>query len=355
MADRPYTFKTLDQSLWEQMSLFWSRTGIKPDPEPGGVLRTLFEAVGFEVEDLSFRFDQALDQAIPLAVFEAFGFEPLEALPASAPVTFTRAAGYPDPLTIPEGFRVSRADGFEYELTSDATIPGGNTEVTVSVVAVNAGAAGNTPANTITQPSSSIPTLIDVTNDQPAIGGQDAEPLEDQKRRFAGFIAMVHRATRAALAAAALTVQTGAGERAREVLILDNVYASHLVPGLIEVWVDDGFASASSSLVDDIHSIVEAYRAAGAVHSTHAVTPHNVTIEYTLDGDPDFLEMCDEAARTYIRELRIGQKVSRENLITAITNAAAGEREIDLIQPSADVMISQTARAVLTSLVSSVV
>ena len=57
---RPYTFKPLQESLWEMLALWWGRTGVKPDAEPGGVLRTLFEAVGFEVEDLSFRFDSAL-------------------------------------------------------------------------------------------------------------------------------------------------------------------------------------------------------------------------------------------------------------------------------------------------------
>jgi hypothetical protein len=353
---RPYSYKPLEESLWEQLALWWSRTGIKPDTEPGSVLRTLFEAVGFEVEDLSFRFDTALDTAIPLAIFEAFAFMPLPAQKAAVPLMFERAAAYSTPLVIPAGFRVGRVDGVDYETTVDAEIPSGSSTALLSALCVTAGAVGNAPANTITFPRASLPTLVRVYNPQPATGGQDHEPLEEQKVRFARYIAKVHRATLAALGAAAMDVATLQGERAREVLVLDKVYKDSLAPGYIEVWVDDGNATASVALIDAIHAHIETYpyRAAGAIHATYAVTGVVTPISFELDGDPDDLEPCKNAARTYIKGLRIGQKVSRENLITVLTNTAIRSREITLVTPAADVPVGQTERAVLGTLTGTV-
>ncbi len=355
MIQRPYTYKPLEETVWEMLALWWSRTGIKPDVEPGSVLRTLCEAVGFEVEDLSFRFDSGLETAIPLAIFEAFGFEPLEATKATVPLTFQRSAAFSSPLEIPAGFTVGRADGVDYEVVLGGEIPAGESSVTLSALCTVAGAVGNSPANTVIFPRASLPTLISVTNPQAAKGGQDEEPLDDQKARFARYIASVHRATRAALEAAALAVATDAGERATEVRILDAVYKEGLLPGYVEVWVDDGFATASLALIDAIQAELERYRAAGAVHATYAVTPVSVDVTYELDGDPDDLEACDQAARDYVRGLRIGQKVSRENLITALTNAATRSKEVTLLAPEADVPVGQTQRAVLGTLSGSVI
>jgi hypothetical protein len=350
MIQRPYTYKPLEETVWEMLALWWSRTGIKPDAEPGSVLRTLCEAVGFEVEDLTFRFDSGLETAIPLAIFEAFGFEPLEATKATVPVTFTRSAAFSSPLEIPAGFKVGRADGVDYEVVLGGEIPAGESSVTLAALCTVPGAIGNAPANTVIFPRASLPTLVSVANPQPAEGGQDEEPLDDQKARFARYIASVHRATRAALEAAALAVTTDAGERATEVLVLDAVYKTGLSPGYVEVWVDDGFATASLALVDAIQQELERYRAAGAVHATYPVEPVPVDVSYQLDGDPDDLDACDQAARDYVRSLRIGQKVSRESLITALTNAAVNSFEVTLLEPAADVMVGQTERAVLGAL-----
>lgn len=347
---RPYTYKPLDETLWEMMALWWARTGIKPDAEPGSVLRTLFEATGFAVEDLTFRFDQGLETAIPLVVFEAFNFVPLSATRATASIRFTRAAALTTPLPIPAGLRVGRADGIDYEVTVESSIPANHTTATISVLCVVPGAIGNAPANTITFPRASLPTLTSVTNLQPAEGGQDEEPLDDQKLRFARYIASVHRATRDALEATALTIMTPLGERATEVLVLDRVGRPTLAAGFIEVWVDNGFGTPSASLLSAIQSGLTPAVAAGAVHTTHAVTPVAVNITFQIEGHPDDLEPTREAARRYIRGLRIGQRVSRENLITALTNAAVNSREITLTAPAADVAIGQTQRAVVGTL-----
>lgn len=351
-VELPSAYKPLEESVWEMLAVFWTESGIEPDAEPGSVIRSLFEAVGFQIEDASFRFDNGLATAIPLAVFDAFGFDPIGATPAQVTLRFTRASPGVSPLLIPAGFRAGRADGIEYETTANATIAAGASTTTAPAVARTDGAIGNTSANTIVYPRGSIPTLASVTNPQPATGGQDEEPLDEQRRRFARYIAMVHRATRPAIAAAALTVTTDAGERATEVVVRDNVHSSAIPPGVFEVWVDDGDGTASATLVAAIDALVHDYRAAGAIHDTYAVTPYPITIHATLYGDPgtDAVNAADAAARAYIAALHVGEKVSRENLITALTNAHADIAEVTLALPGTDIVIGDTSRATLGSL-----
>lgn len=349
-VDVPSAYKPLNESAWEMLAVFWTESGIEPDAEPGSVIRSLFEAVGFEIEDASFRFDDGIDKGIPAAVFDAFAFEPLGATRAQVTLQFQRTTPGTTPLLIPAGFRVGRADGIDYETTVDAQIAAGETTTTAPAVCVTVGAIGNALANTITHPRGSLPTLASVTNLQPATGGRDEEPLEEQRRRFARYIASIHRATRAALAAAGLAVITDAGERASEVVIRDNVDSDIIPPGAIEVWVDDGDGTASQPLVDAIHQELMHYRAAGAVHSTQAVGPVPIDITATVDGGDDAVDAADDAARAYIAGLRVGQKVSRENLITAMTNAHHGVHEVTLTQPSADIMLAPTTRAVVSTI-----
>jgi len=341
-----FAFKTLDEALWEMLAVFWGRTGIRPDTTPGSVLRTVFEAVGFQVEDLTFRFDREVRKAIPRAVFEAFGFEPMPATRAQTVLRFERGAPYSVPLTIPQGFRVARADSVEYETLEEATIPAGATQVDVAAAAVEPGEAGNAPANTILYPRYSLPTLARVSNPVPATGGADEESLEDQKRRFALYIAQVHRATRVALEAAVLTAIGPNGERAREALVLDTVLRPCLPPGVVEVYVDDGYGTASAELLQAAREAIEGMRAAGVYARVYRAQGRPVDVRVIVDGPPEALPSVEEAARRYLLGLRVGEKVSRENLITALTVSHPEVREVDLISPAQDVPMRFYERAV---------
>jgi hypothetical protein len=337
-----FTFKPMEQSVFECMAHFSGRTGIQPDATPGSIIRTLFEAVGFQIEDASYRFDQGIQAAIPRAVFEAFDFQALVATPATAPIVFVRAVATVNPVIIPPGTFVARADGFEFQTTSEITIPAGAVSGAGSVIARTPSAAGNSPANTIEFLRGSIPTVIAVTNPAPATGGQDTETLASQKARFALFIASIHRATRAAIAAAVLGVSAD-GARAREVLVIDKVINDNLLPAVVHVYIDDGFGTTSPELLAAAEAIVYTYAAAGAVPTVYAVLPQAVNVTYSVDGDEEAVALAGNAAAEYLLSLRIGEKVSRENLITAMTNAA--QEEITLTQPAMDIEINPYSRA----------
>ncbi|WP_027894463.1 baseplate J/gp47 family protein [Calidithermus chliarophilus] len=346
----PYTFKTLDEATWEMLALFWGLSGIQPDSEPGSVLRTLFEAVGFEVEDLTWRFDQAARAAIPQAVFEAFGFEPEGARSAQAQVTFYRAAPLPTPLVIPQGFRVARVDGTEYATTAEAQIGAGFAEATVPVAAVIPGEAGNCPAGAIVVPRGALPGLQRITNLLPATGGRDQESLEDQKARFARYIALIHRATPAALEAAALAAAGPNGERAKEVLVLDALKVPTMLPGDVEVFVDDGTGNAPESLVQAVRLAIAEVRAAGTRVTVSRVGAKAVDVSGAVTAPPEALEPAREAVRAYFRGLRVGQKFDKDALLVAIKTAHPLVDNVSVTQPVDDVLAGPTQRIVLGTL-----
>lgn len=344
-----YSAKTLDESLWEMLAWWWGRTGIKPDMEEGAVLRTLFEAVGLEVEDLSLRFERGLERNLPQAIFEAFNFPALPALRANTSLTFERGFPYSTPLIIPAGFRVAKADGLEVEVIAEGSILAGATQVTLAAAAVEPGSAANAPTGAYVIPRGTLPTLTRVYNAIPATGGQDQESLDQQKRRFALYIAQLHRGTKAALESTALATLGPSDERALTVTVLDATdRPGVLFPGMVEVYVDDGSASVGAPLLNAIRSALELVRSAGAYVSVYATAPAPLDVSVEVDG-PD-LEAVRKAALDYVRSLRTGQKVSRENLITALTNASPQNREITLITPSDDVMVPFNARAVIANL-----
>lgn len=335
-----YTFKPLEESVWEMLTHFWVTSGVAPDDTPGSVLRTLFEAVGFVVEDATYRFDAGVSEAIPRAVFDAFGFEAEGASAARATLQLTRATSS-QPLVIPSGYQAARIDGFVYESTAEVVLEVGALSGFTEVLALRSGARGNSGANTIILPKTSLPGVVSVTNPAAATGGRDEESLDEQRRRFVLYILSIHRATKGSLAASILLDASGGGRTPIEVKVEDKVDNPALEPGVVNIYVDDGSGSVPTALLDSAEAIALERRAAGAFVTVAGVTGTAVDVTFSSEGD---VSAATEATLLYLQGLKIGQKVSREDLITALTNAS-GE-EITLDAPAADVMIGSTARAI---------
>lgn len=68
--------------------------------------------------------------------------------------------------------------------TGTLTIPAGESTGRAQAVAILRGVAGNVPANTITNPVTSLEGIEAVTNPEAAVGGQDPELLQEVKERF---------------------------------------------------------------------------------------------------------------------------------------------------------------------------
>jgi len=344
------TYTPLEDATLEMLRWFFYRTGIPPSAADGDILRTIFEAVGFEIEDVTSRFDEQLELAVPEAAFRAFGLPRETSVAAVVTLRFSRSSAAPESYLIPAGTRAQTPSGVRFATTQDTSIAPGDTFTDVPAQAVEPGSAGNVPAGSVTELVDLIPGVEAVTNPQPAVGGRDQEALEDQLERFARFFASLQKGTLQSLEAAALEATSPTGERITQVLARDITRDPALPPAVVVLYVDNGSGSVTPEMVAYLQTALDAGRPAGVSLEVVAAAPHYVDIRFQVDGSDEALAACYEAARQYVRGLQIGEKVSRENLITALTNADPGVREITLLEPAADVMLSPTERAVIGAL-----
>jgi len=304
------TFRSMNDATSAMLRVYWGRTGVQPDAEQGSVLRTLFEAFGYEIEQQSVRFDTALREAIPEAVYAAFGFERQPAVAASVTLTFGRATPAPEPYLIPEGTVVETAAGVRFVTTVDATILVGATTVNAVALAEVPGSSGNVPAAGITRLTTLLPGVESVTNALAAFGGRDEESDAAQEERFAGYLASLAKGTAPALAAAALTVETDDSERAQQVLVVD-AYDDALIPvGEARVYAYRP-GGTSLELRDAILTNLElTQRPVGVTLAVLDVTPVTVTLTVTVHSESaEALVNAQKAVQTYFDSIGIGEDV----------------------------------------------
>jgi uncharacterized phage protein gp47/JayE len=111
-----------------------------------------------------------------------------------------------DPGTpIAQGFLVATKDDVLFQTTEDVIL-GSDGIGLVDVVAVNPGAAGNVPANAITEIVKPIAGVSAVTNLQPTEGGRDKESDYEYKQRYEKSLAEGGAATPDSIQAALLSL-----------------------------------------------------------------------------------------------------------------------------------------------------
>lgn len=98
---------------------------------------------------------------------------------ATAQLTITVDPG----ATVPAGFMAETADGIAFKTIAPVTDNGNNGVVLADAEAVEAGARGNVPANTITKITTPTAGVLSVTNAEPTTGGQDTEMDEQLRKR----------------------------------------------------------------------------------------------------------------------------------------------------------------------------
>jgi len=345
------TYKSLDEAVAEMLQWFWYATGREPAMVEGDILRTVFEAVGFEVEDITTRFDRALEAAIPEAVFAAFGFPRLEAQKAQVTLRFSRFTPAPYEVLIPVGTRAQTASGLVFWTIQEGTIASGALNVDVAAEAFDAGRVYNVPAGAITQLVDGIPGVDAVTNPVPATGGQDEETPEEQGVRFARWIAQIARGTKAALAAAALSTALPGGREVAAAKVRDTVDDSAIPVGYVRVVVD--IDPPPPSPPDDLALVgasLEAMRAAGVLVTPILATRVPVNVAFTLRGTPQDLNGALEAVRSLFAGLGIGEGLTLDRLKGVIYRAAPEAQALTLTAPASDLTVGAEERLVLGTL-----
>jgi len=328
--------KPFEEAVAEMLGWWWYRTGIEPDAVEGDILRTLFEAVAFEVEGITTAFDRALEAAIPEAIFQAFGFERLKPAPARLTLRFSRSSPAPEDIPIPEGTRGQTPAGLGFRTLQPATLPRGRTYVDVPAECEVPGAQGNVPVGAVSVVKDAVPGIEAVTNITAGTGGVDEEPLEAAKERFSRWLAAQAKGTLASIEFAALGVEVG-GQRPKRVKAVDLVLDPAVPLGEVRVYVD---ADNPSLLLPAVVQAVDSVRPAGVRVQAYAATRRTVNVRVRLEGgQPSDIPLAQNAVYAHFEALAIGEDVVRERLIAQVAEACSGVYAVRLITPASDVSV----------------
>ncbi len=261
-------------------------------------------------------------------------------LPASASVgsvlfsrfTTTQAA------LVPVGTLVRTADGTQSFVVSAVptnpawsaaqngyVIAAGVASVSVPVVAVVAGAAGNVQAGVVTLLGSAIPGVDTVTNAAPFQGGLDAESDPAFRARFQAYINSRSLATPSAVGYAIASVQQGL-----DYTIQENVSPAGLsTMGNFVVTVDDGSGSPSTTLLAAVTGAIDAVRPVG---TTYAVQPPgvltaNISLGITAAANSQLAVLVGTvgaAITSYVDALKLGQSLPLSRIVQLAYDADPG-------------------------------
>ena len=263
------------------------------DYNVGSVARTLLEAPALELDALYQAMVLNLRDAIPIAIYQGFGFDALPAVAASGFVTFTLATAALTVTTIPAG-TVLRAPGLltSYQTQADGVIAAGATAMTVAVACTETGEIGNALTNTLIASDAGIADLT-VTNLEPISGGRGPETENERRLRFIRYIQSLARGTVASLEYIArmgqLTALNG--------LVMEQVERVSIeeTPGHVNVWIYNGRGDTSESLLAEVSRKIEGYwdeptrqwisgyRPAGMRVDVHAMVEQPVNVAMELD------------------------------------------------------------------------
>ena len=322
------------------------------DWHPGGVTRTLLEAIAAAISDLAAARIPALAESGLLAYAKGadldrlaenvFGLARHPAVFARGRVRFLAEPGA-GPFHLPAGrVWVGSAGGLRYVTEEAATVPAGG-HADVLVRAEEPGDAYNLPPGAIDRVLTPMPGLS-VTNPSGWLveAGRPAETDEELRERCRLSWAKLGYAHPAeAYRAWALESTPGITKAA--------VFSGRRGPGTVDVvvWGDGGVGSADLAAAD---AYIQARRDLVADVRVKAATPRTVTVAgavYLSAGTLASARPAVEAALSaYARRIPIGGEVQSDALAAAIRSVPE-VLDVDLTSPSADVALADEEAAVL--------
>jgi uncharacterized phage protein gp47/JayE len=271
-----------------------------------------------------------------------FGFTRLPAVAAAGQVTFSRftpsQAAY-----IPAGTTVAAFDNSQaFAVTSDPTnaaftgagyaLPAGVAAITVPVIALSPGSAGNIQAGNISIISSAIAGVDSVYNNLALAGGLDAETDAAFRARFVSYLASLSKATDLAIGAAISGIQQGLTYQITE--NIDQTGASQL--GHFVVTVDNGTGEPPNWLLSEVQQAVDAVRPIGSSFAVQAptITAANVSLTLSTAAGVSHQQIVAAVAagiEDYIASLAIGEALSYTRLAQLAYAASASVANVSAV------------------------
>lgn len=295
----------------------------------GAVARTMLEAPAVEIEEAYQQTFNGLRAAIPVATYQSFNFDRLEAASANGLIHVVISASAAD-VTIPAGTVLSTPSSRTTFVSQAAkTIAAGGTSADLVVVAADAGVVGNIPAACAFTASPTISGFVSAANANLFNNGRDQESDDQRKQRFVAYIRSLQRATNEALdygaRTAALLNATGVEvERVRSALVYEPYVHDNTQPiAWSKVYIHNGSGSTSNDLLARCDAVlrgyvdtatgakVAGYKASGikldVLKATEVPTDITgvITPEPGIDG-ADLVPLAEDALARHLLDVEIG-------------------------------------------------
>lgn len=281
----------------------------------GSAMRAIYEAISIELEQFYIITRENIAEAIEAGVYSSFGFTRKPSLKAygNVQITFNSATTVDVPLSRGSRFTSSNPSyPMTYETVQDYYIPAGALTAAVQVYCTLPGALGNIPANTLDLMSSPVQNVKSVTNPSAFQTGQDEEPIEEMRSRFASFIESLSKGTIPAI-----------DYGTRSVTEVSGVYVDEQT-GLIVVYAHDRNGDLPDAVQANIVSTLNNYRSGGIPVQVKPVTKINqdITVTVTLTNKSGitqaFNDKISSTISTYLNNMTTSQSLILTDLNSVI-------------------------------------
>lgn len=366
MAQEIYKVKTFDQIVDSMRRYLIGKSSTLNNFNEGSRILTLLESVALIISRSENDFFQSLKLAIPVAIYDGFGFSKKIGVQSSGKLTFYRGTPADKDYVIPSGTTIT-LNGIQFTTTEDGLLSLGATQSNQpNAQCTIVGTQGNINAfaidtlsgygSFVNQPDGveSCKNLVPFTN------GEDEESDDARVARFNTYIGGLARSTLSGIKSAVLSVS---GISA--VTIVENFPKI----GYVTIYADNGSGTISTEQIDEILKIINGdpndsvnypgYRAAGIIFSVIAPTIQyiNVTalvsiISTSSYDDATIKATVNNAIVQYLNTRQLGNDIILSELVTVAMNSHPDVYDFSVSIPTNNVIITsdKVARAGTISL-----
>lgn len=337
---------TIDEIYSQMMEKFQSETGI--EASGSGDLAVRLYAVAAQIYALEVQGEWVARQCFPQSAEGEYldnhaqlrGITRQDAACAEGLITFSTASTASADWTIPVGTVCMTAGLVRFETVEEGTLASGESSVTVSAQAVEAGSSGNVSAGSILTMSVAPVGVSSCINSEAFVGGTDEESDEDLRTRVMETYERL---------------QNGANEAYYRQNALDFegvaqavVMAKYRGVGTVDVVISTPSGLPDADLIAELTAWFEERReiAVDVLVRAPEVEEVDVSIAVTPASAVDAVE---EAIQSWFDGELLGQSILRAKL-TALVFSVDGVENCSVLAPTADVVVEEDVLPMLGTL-----
>lgn len=303
--------------------------------------------------------DGSDDEDLDRYAFDRYQLARKGASPARGPARIFRASFVGGAGVIPIGTKIVSNTGFEYITTTTATLGAADLTTSANVRAVEAGKATQVGAGALVRfqnVSGLFDGTLQVINDGPTAGGEDAEDDDTFRSRIRSFWKTARRGILAAIEFGALSVEGVVSAQAVEILTTGSTPAR-----LVQLFISDSTGVASDALAAEVRSALDDFRAAGiqVLISTSLPLIVDISLRLSFRANVDTLTLTDNvrnAVVEFVNSLPVNGTLYVGQLFSVLQRFVEDGIVINqgsLVAPVGDLVpdVGQTIRTTLANVV----